>query len=111
MTYELGIVGAGNMAEAIALGAIRSGMFTPAQIVASDPSPQRRGVFSGGHHIRAVDDNSEVARSSKIILLSVKPQQMMEALSAIGRDLSVQSLVISIAAGIGTAFIEKHLGM
>jgi pyrroline-5-carboxylate reductase len=108
--YELGIIGAGNMAEAIAVGAIRAGLLTPDQIVASDPSPQRCGVFSGGHHIRALDDNAEVARSSRTILLSVKPQQMAEALSAIGRDLSVQTLVISIAAGINTAFIEKHLG-
>jgi pyrroline-5-carboxylate reductase len=108
--YELGIIGAGNMAEAIALGAINAGLLTREQIVASDPSEQRRGVFSGKHHIRAVPDNAEVTRSSKTILLSVKPQQMGEALSTIGRDLSVQTLVVSIAAGIGTSFIETHLG-
>ena len=44
------------------------------------------------------------------LLLSVKPQQMAEALAGLGAVLNPNSLVISIAAGIGTAFIERHLG-
>jgi pyrroline-5-carboxylate reductase len=111
MTYELGIIGAGNMAEAIAVGAIRAGLLTPQQMIAADPSPQRRGKFTETYRIRAVDNNAEVARASRIVLLSVKPQQMADALSVIGRELSIQSLVVSIAAGIGTAFIETHLGL
>ena len=47
---------------------------------------------------------------SRILLLSVKPQQMAPALSGIGAALDPAALVVSIAAGIRSASIEKHLG-
>ncbi|MDB5354533.1 MAG: proC [Phycisphaerales bacterium] len=110
MSYELGIIGAGNMAEAIARGVIRAGLFQPEQIIASDVSPQRRELFGRELKIRAVEENAEVAGKSKVLLLSVKPQQMQAALAGIGAVADAGTLVISIAAGIGSAYIEQHLG-
>ncbi|MDB5173957.1 MAG: proC [Phycisphaerales bacterium] len=110
MTYELGIIGAGNMAEAIARGVIRAGLFGPGQIIASDVSPQRRELFDQELKVRAVEENAEVARQSKVLLLSVKPQQMQAALAGIGAVADADTLVISIAAGIGSHYIEQHLG-
>ena len=110
MTYELGILGAGNMAEAIARGVTRQGLFTPQQIFAADISPQRRAIFERQLNVRAVEDNREVARQSKRILLSVKPQQMAAALASLGEVLDPRTLIISIAAGVTTRAIETHLG-
>jgi pyrroline-5-carboxylate reductase len=110
MGFELGIIGAGNMAEAIARGVLDAGLFQPGQLIASDISPQRRELFSKELGTVAVEANAEAARGSKRILLSVKPQQMAAALEGIGAVLDPQALVISIAAGISSAFIEKHLG-
>src|SRR5688572_15373192 len=45
-----------------------------------------------------------------MVLLSVKPQQMKQVLAEIGPVLGAQTLVISIAAGISSSFIEKNLG-
>jgi pyrroline-5-carboxylate reductase len=110
MTHDLGIIGAGNMAEAIARGVIAKGVLQPSQIIASDVSPQRRELFEKDLKIRAVEDNLDAAKHSRMLLLSVKPQQMQSALEGIGRVLQRDALVISIAAGITTAFIEQHLG-
>src|SRR5437762_9648886 len=110
MRYELGIIGAGNMAEAIARGVTRAGLFAPDQIIAADVAPARRELFSKDVGVRAVESNEEAARSSRVLLLSVKPQQMREALAGIGAVLDPGALVISIAAGITTSFIEQHLG-
>jgi pyrroline-5-carboxylate reductase len=109
--FELGVIGAGNMAEAIVRGVLARGLFRSEQIIAADPSPQRRELFHSQLRVNAVEDNLQVARNSNILLLSVKPQQMAAALSGIGAcaDCS-RTLIISIAAGISTAFIEKHLG-
>jgi pyrroline-5-carboxylate reductase len=99
------------MAEALARGVISRGLLEPAQIIAADVSPQRREAFSTQLGIRAVSDNLEAARTSKLLLLSVKPQQMAEALSGIGSVIRPpDALVISIAAGITTRFIAQHLG-
>jgi pyrroline-5-carboxylate reductase len=110
MTFELGIIGAGNMAEAIARGVVNSGVLLPSSILAADPTPQRRELFTSQIGIHAIDDNVAVARQSQALLLSVKPQQMQTALAGMGEVMSVDTLVISIAAGISTSFIEKHLG-
>ena len=110
MTYQLGILGAGNMAEAIARGVIRSGIVRAPQIIASDVSPQRREVFETRLGVRAVEDNGEVAASSEVLLLSVKPQTMAKLLGEIAGVVRPEALVVSIAAGISTAFIESHLG-
>src|SRR5205807_114352 len=84
MRFELGIIGAGNMAEAIARGVIRAELFQPSQLIVADVSPQRRELFSDQLGVRAVESNAEVASQSRIVLLSVKPQQMKDALSGIG---------------------------
>src|SRR5437667_11279967 len=110
MKYELGIIGAGKMAEAIARAAIAGRVLTPERITAADRSPDRREVFQSALGIRAVEDNREVARSCRAILLSVKPQQMRRVLAEIVPDLNAQTLLISIAAGISTQFIQAQLG-
>jgi len=43
--YDLGIIGAGNMAEAIARGVMTKNLFRAEQIIAADLSAQRRDVF------------------------------------------------------------------
>jgi len=110
MNYELGILGAGNMAEAIARGVLAGKVLRAEQIIAADVSDDRRKLFQNQLGIRAVASNLEVARQSRAILLSVKPQQMKDALSGIGQVLMPDALIVSIAAGISTKFIETHLG-
>jgi len=110
MTIELGILGAGNMAEAIARGVIISGLLQPTNILASDVSLARRDLFTQHLGIRAIDDNREVARQSRTILLSVKPQHMAQVLAGIGPIFDPDGMLISIAAGISSKFIETHLG-
>src|SRR3954464_11099921 len=110
MDYELGVIGAGNMAEAIVRGVVSRGLLSPRQIIAAAPSPRRRELFQTQLGVHVVEDNVLAAESSRIVLLSVKPQQMRSALSRIG-DVAdpAFTLIVSIAAGISTAYIEEHL--
>src|SRR5712671_4264098 len=110
MTYELGIIGAGNMAEAIVRGVVRAGVLKASQIIAGDVVPERRELFEKELGVKAVETNVEVARQSQMLLLSVKPQQVPTALAGIGGVMSAETLVISIMAGISTTYIKKHLG-
>ncbi len=110
MSYELGIVGAGNMAEAIVRGVLRAGVLKPSQIIAADVAPVRRALFETDLSIKAVEDNLTVARDCRTLLLSVKPQQIQAALAGLGEVLHPDTLIISIMAGISTSFIERHLG-
>jgi len=109
MPYELGIIGAGNMAEAITRGVIRAGLFQPSQIVAADVSPARRELFSSEIKVGAVEVNEVAAREARVLLLSVKPQQMAGALATVAGAMRPDALVVSIAAGTTAASIERHL--
>ena len=109
MPYELAILGAGNMAEAIARGVVARGVFTPAQIIAADPVEARRTLFTS-LGIKSVIDNAEAARQANVLLLSTKPYQMKEALAPVGAVMSDKTLVISIAAGITSRAIVEALG-
>lgn len=111
MAYHLGIIGAGNMAEAIVRGAVRGKVVAAEQIIAADISPVRRELFSGVLGVRAVETNAQlISEKPKCLLLGVKPQQMASVLAALSTDLPEDTLVISIAAGISSAFIAEHLG-
>jgi pyrroline-5-carboxylate reductase len=110
MPYSLGIIGAGNMAEAVVRSVVSQGRIRPEQIIAADVSAQRRELFQSQLQVQTVELNAAAARESEIVLLSVKPQTMADALGGLGEVMSEQSLIISIAAGISSEFIERHLG-
>jgi len=110
MSYELGIIGAGQMAEAIVRGLLRAGLFKAEQMIAADVAEPRRKLFTDELKIKAVETNAEVARQASALLLSVKPYQMEDVLGGIGAVLRPETLVISIAAGVRAASIEKFLG-
>lgn len=110
MSEKLAVIGAGNMAEAIVRGVLARGMFRADQLIAADPSSDRREIFTKQLGVSTVTHASDAAREATIVLLSVKPQQMGDVLKSISGSLTGHELIVSIAAGIRTEFIETHLG-
>ncbi|MCC8190489.1 MAG: pyrroline-5-carboxylate reductase, partial [Planctomycetes bacterium] len=103
----LGIVGGGNMAEALVRGVLAAGLLPARQVVVFDPLPDRREVFAGLGCLPVVQAQDVVA--AEVILLAVKPQTMREAVMALDLDSERRRLILSIAAGIATARIETLL--
>jgi pyrroline-5-carboxylate reductase len=110
MQYELGILGAGNMAEAIVRGVLSSGQIPADRIIAADVSADRRILFESQLKVKAVEDNRLVASQSRMLLLSVKPQMCKAVLSGVADVLPADATVISIMAGISSATIDQLLG-
>lgn len=106
MNYELGFIGAGNMAEAIAKAAIDRGVVPAERMVAADPSDARRGVFEA-MGVRTVADNAAVIASSQQVLLAVKPQMFASVAASL---VNFPGVLVSIMAGITTAKMEAALG-
>jgi pyrroline-5-carboxylate reductase len=105
----IGFIGAGNMAEALIRGLVRSGQVEPSSILASAPREERRAQLVADYKIRVTADNSEVARTAGVLVLGVKPQILPRVLREIGGAVREDALVISIAAGIDTETIEAAL--
>ena len=104
----LGFIGAGNMAEAIARGVLRSALYAPSQVIAADPAPERRAVFAD-LGVNAVADTAQAAANSDILILAVKPQMIDAAVAQIRPALAPGTLVISIIAGLSAAYLEGAL--
>lgn len=105
---RVGFLGCGNMGSAILEGLVRTGVLHPSQAVVYDPLPERQAA-ARQLGAEVVDRAAALARLSDILMLAVKPQTMDAALKECGADVKRSALVISIAAGISIAFLEKRL--
>ncbi len=106
----IGFIGGGNMAEAIIKGIISANVYSPDDIFVSDIRFQRLSFLAKRYHIQTADDNATLAGKVNILVLSVKPQDMTEALQSIKDAVKPDTLVISIMAGKRTGDIAAVLG-
>lgn len=103
-------LGAGNMAEALIRGLLDRGVVCARQLLVTDVRPERLTHFAKKYRVAGSSNNVEAAQSAEVIVLAVKPQQLAGVLEQIAGHVSSGTLVLSIAAGVRTARIEKLLG-
>jgi len=106
----IGFIGAGNMAEALIKGVINAKLCKPRNIFVSDIRPDRLELLTRQYRVQATVNSAALAAGVDTIVLSVKPQNMAEALQAIKTAVRPGALVISVAAGIKVAKIAAALG-
>lgn len=107
----VGVIGGGNMAEAIVGGCLRSGVMGAEEWVVTEPDERKRRVFEG-MGVRSVGSAGElvdVLGGEDSLLLAVKPQSLGEVAKEIGGKVGGR-LVLSILAGTGTAKVDETLG-
>jgi pyrroline-5-carboxylate reductase len=105
--HPLAILGVGVMGETVLSGLLRAG-WHPDQIVASHRRPERRQELTVRYGIQMLENTKAVADAETVILV-VKPQDMRDLLAEISPALKPGALVVSLAAGVDTAFIESRL--
>ncbi len=98
-TLQVGFLGSGRMATALAKGWLQAGLLRADSCRASDPSTAARQTFTAETGCPAVADNREVVAASDLLVLAVKPQSMPALLEEIRTHVKGR-LVVSIAAGI-----------
>ncbi|HIG10315.1 MAG: pyrroline-5-carboxylate reductase [bacterium] len=108
---QLGIIGLGTMGRALAQGLLERGGLDPTGLsgtVRNQASLERLGELP-----YAVScDNAATARASEAVLLCVKPAHVVEVVAKLATEgaLDHKPLLVSIAAGVGTAAIESAAG-
>ncbi len=101
------IIGAGVMGEALLSGLVRGG-HAPGDLMVGEKRPERATELAGRYGVNVVS-NTEVAEAADTVILVVKPQDMGEVLTEIAPHLRVGQVLISLAAGITTKYIEAHV--
>jgi len=96
---------------ALARGILQTKWATPERMMVAEPLKEKIGAIKGlAKGFNASHSNSEAASFGDVILLSVKPQIMGHVLNEIKSSVNDRKLVVSVAAGISTSFIEKTIG-
>ncbi len=105
---SLGIIGLGRMAEAIVRGVIAADTLSPADILAARRNSGELNRQASELGIRTTVDNQRVAEECTVLLLAVKPNQLLGIANSLTK-LKKDKLIISVAAGIPTTAIEEAL--
>jgi pyrroline-5-carboxylate reductase len=101
------ILGAGKMGEALLSGLLRAGR-TATQVAAVVRRPERAQELRAAYGVQVLSP-AEAAATAETLVIAVKPQDMGRMLDEIAKIVTPSQLVVSIAAGITTAYIEQHL--
>jgi pyrroline-5-carboxylate reductase len=101
------ILGVGVMGETLLSGLIRGGRPVDELLVGEKRAERARELEE--RYGVAVVTNVEAARKADTLALVVKPQDMADVLVEIAPHVRQGQLVVSLAAGITTAFIESRL--
>lgn len=104
------MIGGGKMGGALIGGMISRGLVEAKALKVADNDEKRRAEIAREFSVETIADNREAVREADVVILAVKPQNMAEVLAGLAGAVPPAALVISIAAGISTAFIEERLG-
>jgi pyrroline-5-carboxylate reductase len=103
----LALLGAGKIGEALLAGLLRAGR-TSDEIVVVERSTERAADLLARYGVRAVTVTEAVAHA-RTLIIAVKPQDIGVLLDQIGPLVTADQLVVSVAAGIPTAYLERRL--
>jgi pyrroline-5-carboxylate reductase len=98
---KIGIIGYGEMGSAIA-ERVKSGY----SIYVFDKDKNKTAGLSG---LKVAEDIQNLIKNADVVILAIKPQDFDSLLDEI-KSCVKGKLLISIAAGIETSYIEKYLG-
>ncbi len=103
----IALLGVGKLGEALLSGLIRSGT-PPQSLIGAEKHAERSAEIAERYGVRTADAAEAVAQAD-VVLLAVKPQDMLALLGEIAGALRPGTLVVSMAAGITTALVEGAL--
>jgi pyrroline-5-carboxylate reductase len=98
------------MATALAKGFVRAGLVTPKDVMASDPVEGAVAAFAKEVGAKTTGFNPDVAKFAQVLILAVKPDQVLGVLREVREHFTENHLLMSIAAGVTLAKLEEGLG-
>jgi pyrroline-5-carboxylate reductase len=107
---KLAFIGAGHLAKGVISGLIAAG-YPAKNIIVSEPNPEQLEKLRQSYGVTAASSNAEAVQAADVVLFAVKPNVMFTVLAELSEVLQAKKcLVVSLAAGLTTKTIAKHLG-
>ncbi|HEX6499283.1 MAG TPA: pyrroline-5-carboxylate reductase [Micromonosporaceae bacterium] len=103
----IAVIGAGKIGEVLLSGLLRSG-WAADRLLATARRAERAEELRQRYGIRVVD-NATAASDADVLAVAVKPQDAATLMADLGPRVPADKLVISLCAGMPTAFFAKWL--
>lgn len=106
----IGIAGVGKMGEALVKGLLSRRVLPPPQILVSDAVASRAKEIAATYDVVYVPTTAKLAERADILVLAAKPKDMPGLVGSVADHVKRDALVVTLAAGVRTAFVESKLG-
>lgn len=107
MNKKIGFIGSGNMGGAMIGGIIQSGLTAKENIYVSDVNKESLQRVNDRYGVHTTTDNTEVAKTCDIIVLSVKPYLYPIVIKEIKDHVKDDVIIVVIAAGQSSAVVKE----
>jgi len=107
MKEVVGFVGAGNMCATLIEGWLAKSLIVPGDVVVSNRTPGKPKKLSEQWGVRIAATNEELVDQSNVVVLAVKPQDLVTAIEPIASVFRQDQIVVSLAAGVSLPRLRK----
>lgn len=107
MRKPIGIIGGGNMGEALIAGITQSGLLNSGEILFFEPRSERQEFLRKKFVVSPTASNQDLVSHASTLILAVKPQSVPEVLMEIAPWITSHHLLISICAGVSIDYIQS----
>lgn len=110
LTGNVGFLGAGAIAEALIRGMLNAGVVRPEQVLVSNRSDRERlADLHRRYGVRTAGSKGYVVDVCQVVVVACKPKDVAGLLAEVGGRFRRGQIILSLAAGISTAFIEARV--
>ena len=98
---KIAFIGGGNMGEAMLSAIMDKGLANIKSIVVSDISEARLQYLNQKYDVTTMNNNRQAAKEGDVVVLAIKPRNLVEVMAELSGQLKPFQLVLSIIAGAG----------
>lgn len=106
-TSEVALIGTGVMGEAILASLVQAVGAEAVRV--NDARADVGRATAARHEVRWRDSPGEAADGAGVVIIAVKPHDVPGVLAGVAPVLAADAVVASVAAGVATATLERHL--
>ena len=106
---KLAVIGVGKLGEALISGLLKKGAVSAANICGTVCHESSIARVKDRLNIEVMLDNQKAVKGKDLVLLAVKPQNMDSVLKELSTVVTIDQLIISVAASVTTGFVEERL--
>src|SRR5579863_4773607 len=107
---KLALIGCGKLGEGLLSGMLGSQLIPVENVEVTVAHQPRADFLAEKYGVKAHTNNVQAVKGADLVLVVLKPQQVKGFMHEVKSVLKKDAIVISAAASVTTALIEKELG-